>query len=186
MCTALYSCVFGDARAGVANERLEVRRQLLEVPRAHWAAARCQLGCTACLLQLGTSAEHCRCAETADNPMQGGRCYTHHGKPSKQAREMTSDQSQPCSKCTFAHRLVRPLQPETALLIVSTACWTFTSKSRKSDARWRSLYSSRGTYAARLRLPVQPVVSLWPVNRCMSLCRSIDDMCAGSAPVTHS
>jgi hypothetical protein len=52
------SCVSGDARAGVADERLEVRRQLLEVPRAHGAAARCQLGCTASLLQWGTFAEH--------------------------------------------------------------------------------------------------------------------------------
>jgi hypothetical protein len=83
-----------------------------------------------------------------------------HGKRTG-VRELMADQSQPCSECTTALRLVSPLQPGTAILTVSRVYWDpLTSSSRKSDARWRSLYSSRGTYAARLRLPVQPVVSL--------------------------
>ena len=86
VCTALDSCVFGDARAGMADERLEVRRQLLEVPRARGAAARRQLGCAACLLPWNTSAEHMDAqTRTTADPMQRSQMQdaSNHGKTNR-------------------------------------------------------------------------------------------------------
>ena len=66
-----------DARTGMADERLEVRRQLLEVPRAHGAAARRQLGCAACFLQWNTAAEHIDAQGLPTTPMHVFTCHVH-------------------------------------------------------------------------------------------------------------
>lgn len=76
----MVSYVSKDARACMADERLQVRRQLLEVPRAHGAAARCQLGCAACFLQWNTSAEHIDAQKPPTTPCQVVKCNMHHGK----------------------------------------------------------------------------------------------------------
>ena len=106
----------------MADERLEVRRQLLEVPRAHGAAARRQLGCAACFLQWKASVGATGGAETAASPMQGGQMQYAPWQTNRREKGWLISHS-PAVSALLLSGLSAPYNQAPPVLTVSRAYW---------------------------------------------------------------